>query len=371
MILQAFDRRIYLLAAGLVWSSCAPNASLATAAPGPQRVPVAEVQRILANDRGEPDAKVAQELSGLELTERMSYAQLQSFEQSVPGTKSRQALVALADASVFLGPAAADVLPEAPPDLSEQRRMIALLMEYLNKTLPKLPNFYATRTTVRYAYLRNAKTKSYWRKVGSARVVVTYRDGKEVINPREWSKRASHPEEDGLVTRGVFGPILSTVILDAARSEMSWGRWERGDGGTLAVFRYRVPRKQSHYALAFHALSSDKGEASRITGYLGEVAIDPATGTILRMTVLADVGLDSPILRGDIMVEYGPVEIGGKTYPCPIRSVSISLTNDQFPDPLAQTGQTNLLLNDVLFANYHEFRSESRILPGITVAPHP
>jgi hypothetical protein len=57
------------------------------------------------------------------------------------------------------------------------------------------------------------------------------------------------------------------------------------------------------------------------TGYQGEVAIDPATGTIPRLTVQADLAFDSTIFRGDIMVEYGPVEIDGKTYTCPIRRV--------------------------------------------------
>jgi hypothetical protein len=67
------------------------------------------------------------------------------------------------------------------------------------------------------------------------------------------------------------------------------------------------------------------------------------------------------------MVEYGPVEIGGKTYTCPVRSVSISkegLTGGIDPfGGFAQTPQT-ILLNDVIFDDYHLFRSNSRILTG-------
>jgi hypothetical protein len=169
---------------------------------------------------------------------------------------------------VFLSPAAADVLSQAYP------------VEYLGKTLPKLPNFYTPRTTVRYDYGRSMKRArarsqddSSRRIVGSSKVVVTYRDGKEVVDPREWGNHSSHPEDQGLITKGTFGPILSTVILDATRGEMTWDRWERGSAGTLAVFRYRVPKNQSHYSVAFHGLSSDKGDANPATGYLGEVAI--------------------------------------------------------------------------------------------------
>ena len=407
MTFRALDRVVYLLAVGFASSLCVLNAPLANAArptrgksgegSAPQRVAVEDVQRILAEDKdkedkGKSDAEVARQLSSLELTERMSYARLKALEQNVPGAKSRSALVALADASAFLGPAAADALSQAPPDLNEQRRMMALTVEYLGKTLPKLPNFYTTRTTVRFdngRSMKRARAKSHddspWRMVGNSKVVIAYRDGKEVVDPREWEKRPSHPEGDGLITRGTFRPILSTVILDAAQGEMTWERWERGSSGTLAVFRYRVPANQSHYSAAFHGSHSDEGDAEPVTEYHGEVAIDPATGTILRLTVQTDQALGSPILRGDIMVEYGPVEIGGKTYTCPIRSVSISLGEmgllglmgytgsglTGFTDSFGRSAPTPeaTLLNDVTFEDYRLFRAESRILTGNVPAP--
>lgn len=145
---------IYLLAVGCASSICVLNAPLANAAWSPRgelgegsapqsaskfdlpnktaaAVTVEDVQRILAEDKSKPDAEFARRLSGLELTERMSSATLKSLEQSAPGTKSRLALIALADASVFLSPAAADVPSQARPDLNEQRHMLALTVEYL------------------------------------------------------------------------------------------------------------------------------------------------------------------------------------------------------------------------------------------------
>jgi hypothetical protein len=380
VIFRALGRVVCLLAVAFVWSSCPLNAPPAIAAPlpgresgqssAPWRVTVEDVQRILAEGKGKPDAEVARQLYGLELTERMSSARLRSLEQNVTGKNGRWALVALADASVFLSPAAEDVLPQARPDSSEQERMIASTMDYLGKTLPRLPNFYATRTTLRFddgplKKRAGVKARNDWRKVGGSKVVVAYRDGKEVIDPREWVKRSRHLEREGLITRGTFGPILSTVLGDAARGEMVWERWERGDTGTLAVFRYRVPKNQSHYSVGFHGPLSDKGDAELATGYYGEVALDAATGTILRVTVEADVGFQtSRILRADIMVEYGPVEIGGKTYTCPIRSVSIC----RFVYGFA-AGPEVTLLNDVTFTDYHQFRAESRILPGYVPPP--
>ena len=240
-----------------------------------QSVTVEDLQRILAPDKGKldngkSDAKVARQLSGLELTERMSSAKLKSLEQSVLGTKSQRAQVALADASVFLSPAAADVPSQARPDFKRTAAHDDLTVEYLAKTLPKLPNFYATRTIVRFEDRQSgsrtragSRNHSSWRQVGSSKVVVAYRDGKEVINPREWGEHPSHPEGEGLITRGTFGPILSTVIGDAAHGGMTWNRRERESTGTLAVFRYRVPKEHSHYSVAIHGLSSDQGDARR------------------------------------------------------------------------------------------------------------
>ena len=105
------------------------------------------------------------------------------------------------------------------------------------------------------------------------------------------------------------------------------------------------------------------------SAYHGEVAIDPGSGAILRIALIADLASDGPITRGDVMVEYANVEIGGKTYICPVRSVALSvgesgkITFDAGNTP-AMHRVNRTLLNDVSFSDYHVFRSELRILPG-------
>jgi hypothetical protein len=89
--------------------------------------------------------------------------------------------------------------------------------------------------------------------------------------------------------------------------------------------------------------------------------------------------------KGDLMVEYGPVEIGGKTYICPVKSVAIArgyepalsqsssdpllVFHDQASqsDPTGSSDEAEILqtmLNHVVFKQYHLFRSELRILTG-------
>ncbi len=147
---------------------------------------------------------------------------------------------------------------------------------------------------------------------------VYFRSGKEVV-------RADGAQERALVSRGTFGPILATVFMDASRGKVHWSRWEEGPSGPMTVFRVVVPKSESHYESSFWSASPMGGVigATGPTAYHGEIGIDPDTGTILRLVLEADPDLGSPMERADIMVEYGPVVIGGKVYTCPTRSVSI------------------------------------------------
>jgi VWFA-related protein len=120
------------------------------------------------------------------------------------------------------------------------------------------------------------------------------------------------------------------------------------------------------------------GVVARSTGYHGEMAINPTTGAIGRLAIGADLKHAAGILRADMLVEYGPVEIGGQTYVCPVKSVSISVAplqssegSDRSPVPVMLQGlQANqeiaprTMLNDVVFDEYHVFRSEARMVSG-------
>jgi hypothetical protein len=69
------------------------------------------------------------------------------------------------------------------------------------------------------------------------------------------------------------------------------------------------------------------------------------------------------------MIEYGPVEIGGERYICPVRSVSISkgrsvVVLTAWDERFKTFGPYLTMLNDVSFREYHVFRVESHVLPG-------
>lgn len=102
--------------------------------------------------------------------------------------------------------------------------------------------------------------------------------------------------------------------------------------------------------------------------------IDPATGAILRLTLETAVDPSLSIVRGDIMVEYGPVEIGGRSYICPVRSVSISEVRTvtvlrKVDLSVKRFSAYRPMLNDVVFKDYHIFSTEMRLLPADDSTP--
>jgi hypothetical protein len=366
-----------------------------------ERVTVRQLEQVLGKAQKTSDAEAAQQLYGLELTERMSSTSLSAWKARLPGAKTWAALVALADASAFLKPPAAEIPATPPPDIVAQRLMLTRTVNYLMQTIPKLPNIFATRTTVRYEEPPQ-KDEQTWktaigdrllRRSASSTATVLYRNGYEQVDGEIAIGKKPGKEEGTLSTRGTFGSILSTVVSDAARGDLRWSRWEQGAGGVRAVFSYAVPEEKSHYEVTYCCLADDErldssqrslnlvkdsamlgpadgkrmGVFIRLTGYHGEIAIDPASGAILRMTAEADLKPKLPLMRSDVLVEYGPQEIGRKTYICPIRSVSISRTRTvkvihEWGESFRIHGPFETMLNDVSFGEYHMFRAESRVL---------
>jgi VWFA-related protein len=348
-------------------------------------ITVSQLEQMLESAHGSKDNEVAQELSGVELTERMNSMRLSSWKGRLPGERSRSALVAVADRSALLALPPSDILATAPPDPAVRRQMLSRMVEYWTKTMLQLPDFSATRTTILYD--EPPPKEDTWKIVTSDRslhaietsnTTVLYRDGKEVVDAGARKGKKKSARENGLDTQGTFGPILAVIFhgFSGAHSEFVWSHWEQGADGLQAVFRYVVPQAASHFEVNFCCLADPDGTIplNKIAAYHGEVAIDPASGTILRVTVDADLEPRLPILSSAILVEYGPVVIGEKTYICPIRSVSISRWRSvviltEWGQTFGVYGRFKTMLNDITFGKYHIFRAQSRVLPEYTPVP--
>jgi VWFA-related protein len=352
-----------------------------------QRVTVEQLERILTESQGISDNELAEKLADLRLAERMTPGRLARLRAGMPGVRSQRALLGLADRSAFLEVPSTDIPEQAAPVLAEQRRIMGLTAQYVTKAIPQLPRFYATRTITHFedvpgsgsAEAPDAGGPLHAVRISSA--TVTYRDGAEVtergpMEPNPVKVQKQTVADQGLRTWGAFGPILSLVLLDAAQNKLAWGHWERNESGaTIAVFRYAVPKERSHYEVRYCCVATSFGLATsdfqQMSAYHGQIWVDPANGTILRLTLQADLGADDPISRAAIAVDYGPQELGGVTYICPSQSVSISVARtvrnvkDAEGRNWPTMGPPQMLLNHVVFDQYHLFRAETRVLsPG-------
>jgi VWFA-related protein len=346
--------------------------------PAVQRVSVLELENLVDSLAGEPDAEIARKLDKLELTERLSGTRLAAISSKLHGKKSQVALLVLTNMSEFLDPPADEIPRDAAPGAAAQQQILAKTAEYLKTTIPRLPDLFAKQMTVRYQetpQFSEGPTRLEFQplhETDTLKATVHYRAGFEVAD-LETKTRKKKWNDPQLITYGTFGPVLQGVTQAISQhGELTWSHWEHSAaGGNAAVFRYVIPADKSLYEVGLCCLPDGDGRNAfvRYAGYHGVIAIDPASGAILRLAWEADLKSTTPLSRSDVMIEYGPVEIAGKTYICPLRSISIVRGRSvdvlgEWDESFRTYGPYAIMLNDITFSRYHVFRSESRVLPG-------
>jgi hypothetical protein len=318
------------------------------------------------------------DLSRIELTERVSLSKLTDWLARHKNRSLQDSLIAVADESAFLEPPSTEVPNRPAPDDAAQRHILSAARDYLDTAVPRLSDFYATRTTVRYQDETEVKGANnvvgykplHVTQVSKARVL--YRHGKEVVE-----SKGGEPDDLGqhyLVTHGTFGPLFAEMRRAVETpGQMKWVRWENSSQGDRAVFQFEVPAAQSEFFEGGCCLPDAEGTNSfRIqAGYREEVAIDPENGRILRVQQQFDLEEYVPEDVDEVMIDYGPVKIGGMTYICPVRSVGLARSRTAIKvsgqdQSFGTWGPYSTKINDMRFSDYHVFRSESRILPGFT-----
>ena len=110
-----------------------------------------ELDQILETANAEKDGELAKELSSLELTERLKTNLLLALEESLRGKKSIAALVVLAISLHSWTLPQQRFFRPGTRFLDTQRQMISrTVRSYSNEVIPKLPDFFALRTTTEY-----------------------------------------------------------------------------------------------------------------------------------------------------------------------------------------------------------------------------
>lgn len=355
-------------------------------------VSVEELGQKVAAVHGKSDRKAANEIAGLELKQRLSYANFVRLSGALPGERSREALAAVGDASQFLDPPPAEILPKAGPTLKQQGEILLSAIAFVSEESKRMPNFLAERVTTRFqdgvpypysARIRYFTPGSFHRIDSRVRGVRFLAGKEEELLPGNRPKKEVVDASQlplGLTTWGEFGPLLETVVGDILQSKAGWAHWERAGPDRLAVFRFFVPQGKSHYTVEYCCSMARQDTKSTMTefkatpAYQGTIAIDPVTGHVARIVLICDLAPGQVISRADVELEYGPVAIAGQEYVLPLRGVSASTTAATTFVPLGDTGylanDRNKVtsVNDLQFENYRVFRTEMKILPQETPA---
>jgi hypothetical protein len=350
-------------------------------------VTVAQLEETLTaiSSAHKPDAEIARQIAGIKLSERITEATLARLKAHLDAdSQAALALQLLADQSAFLDPPASELPATSVPDDATQQRMLEAARNYVAQMLPRLPNLLATRSTLRYDDSPQGLKKGGWPMRLGLHLVDTSSREISVRDERDSLPSAVWQQQSGLVSKGEFGSTLGMILADTAKGKVTWSHWEQIAGDPAAVFQYLVPRSASNYKVTGYQQptaeyanltgrqgvagigpqlsnhSSDFTPTVTKPGYHGSLWLDPATGTILRITIEADAKGGAPFQRASILVEYGPVQIGDSRFICPMRSVALYEAN--------AAPQANLSdapaewLNIILFTGYHRFGSTVKIL---------
>lgn len=314
------------------------------------------------------DATLAEKINRLQLAERLSPATLGAIvKQDKLGPQAQRALRVLAWRSALRDPPAAEIVNKPAPDEAQQRQMLDSARGFVFQTLTHLPDFFATRTTAQFYGVppelneTGSPVQLGLTFKGMVKREITYRGGREVLNPMQAREAPTLPHP-GLESWGEFGPEPAVILMDVgAGGSISFHHWEQMAGNLAAVFRYAVPQAASHYEVNYACTVSTTFHAQ--PAYHGSLAIDPVTGAILRVTLQADWNKGDPISHVASVIDYGPEDIGGSTYICPVQSLAFSVEDtdvchhDSYNRRLVQP----MTLNQTTFTQYHRLASTHTI----------
>ena len=342
-----------------------------------QEVTIAQLRSFLMDQHKSkhPDSETANRMSSVWLSERLTGATLtRVIAETAPGPESLEQLRFLADGSIFAGPPASEGSAFPGPSPEQQRAMLAGGARYAQTALQHLPDFLASRVTRRFDNRpvaldgKHTKTKMQMHWIGEFKDQITYRGGVEIVEDsaakQTSAELALHP---GLVSMGEFGPILLLVFSDFEQGSIAWARWESDPvRGRLAVFNYAVPKSASHYLVDFCCYTTPEDETQERSfrdhpAYHGEVVLSPDSGSVLRITIEAELDNSAPILTSQLAVQYDDVEIGGRSYLCPMQSIAMTALHNSKMEHINGVG-IERHVNEVQYLDYHKFGSTSRMI---------
>ncbi|MEX2260483.1 MAG: hypothetical protein WD696_00955 [Bryobacteraceae bacterium] len=303
-----------------------------------------------------PDKQVANYLSKLKLSERLSASIVEDLEAAGVGPKTLEALRNLTEETRSLPPPQPKTVqvasPIPAPSPEEQKRVIEEARQYAIHYSQRLPDFICTQITRRHY---DPSGLELWQQHDVITARLSYFDQKEdyklvLINNR--LTQQSYESLGGASSTGEFGSLLRQVFEEKSRTRFEWERWATLRGRRAHVFKYRVAQPNSQWSISYEK------RLEIISGYKGLLYVDRDTGFVLRVTLEAeDIPASFPIHEASTVLDYDFTKIGEAEFMLPLRAV-IRMRENKF-----------LTRNEVEFRLYRKFSADAVITFDSTDVP--
>lgn len=226
-------------------------------------------------------------------------------------------------------------------DLIEKARRVAL-----NYTA-SLPDFICTEMVRRF---QDPRGDNRWQRLDVLTVRLSYSGKSEDYKLIEIDGKPTlldYMNTGGPTSKGEFGTLLLYLFHPKMEASFRWKGWATIQKRRMAVFEYKVDKAHTQFHISYGGLTA--GPNHILAAYYGEVAVDPVSGEIFRVTQHAELPAGFPIRESSSSVEYTFAEVAGHKYLLPMRA-EISMAAGRYKSR-----------NEVDFKDYRKFQTETTI----------
>ena len=232
------------------------------------------------------------------------------------------------------------------PPQAEQDRMIAAMTQYADDYTSKLPNFICQQSTTQYSA---GKKSDKWHKGDTQTSKLVFNGGREertleLVNNKPVRDRRQR-FKTSFSSEGEFGILLSKIFDPASAARFTWVQWETIREHKTVRIDYAIDVQHSSMELTNYIKAK--------VPYHGSVYIDPANGTVWRVTSgTKEIPPELQMTSIATTIDYDSVDIGAQKYLLPV-SAAVVLVTDR-----------DQVKNDIHFDSYRKFEAESTITFG-------
>lgn len=248
---------------------------------------------------------------------------------------------------------------QAPPDATEQKKILADATGFAFNHERNLPNFLCIQTTRRFQSYpqRNVDGPGYpagddWRPVDiivERLAYVEHHEDYKVLEINGVASSIEHEKLGGASSSGEFGSVMKGIFAPETAAEFHWQTWFTLRGRKMHVYAYQVAKDKSEYHVMVAGQNKDL-----VTAYHGLIFIDDRKHFIHRITLHADgIPPTYPIQDVSLMLDYDYMRIGDADYLLPL---TFELRSRDGPIGIK---------NDVDYTEYRKFSADSSVTFGV------